>query len=269
MHMRRWMFFVLALTVATGSLAREGDVQEREEAVPGLSCYKPIYALIGNQPIFESKMQLSFKYRFFDEEAFQGKWTKPLNQLFFAYTQKMFWDLEANSAPYPNNYLDSYFSPEFIYLNRNVAESFWGSQLDLQFGYQHESNGRDEADARNWERLYIQPTWVFGQTNGYQFIVASKVWAIVAKSAGNKDIEEYLGYGELQLKYGKDDGILVDLMLRKGTSGYNGAVELNASYPVKLLNIFLYGQAFYGYGDALRIYDEETASFRIGVAFSR
>jgi len=267
--MNRWIVGGLVLFLVSVVYAEEEGIHELEESVQGLSYYKPMYALIGNDSILEAKIQFSFKYRFLEEDTFDSEWAAPFNYLFFAYTQKVFWDLEENSAPYPNNYLDSYYSPELVYLNRNLCQSLWGSQFDLQFGFQHESNGRDEIDARNWERLYIQPSWVFGSPEGYQFVVAPKIWAVLTKSGQNKDIEEYLGYGELQLKYGKNDGILLDMMLRKGTSDYNGAVELNVSCPIKPLNLFLYGQVFYGYGDALRLYNEEVASFRIGIALFR
>ncbi len=181
----------------------------------------------------------------------------------------MFWDLEDNSAPYPNNYLDSYFSPELFWLNRDLCESLLGSQFDLQGGFQHESNGRDGIDGRNWDRLYIQPLWTFGETGDYQVIVTPKIWAPVNIGDEMQDIADYFGYGELWLKWGRHDGILLETMLRKGMEDWNGAVELNASYPIKPLNVFLYGQIFYGYGDALRLYDQEVTSYRLGFAISR
>ena len=261
--MAMWIGLVL------GSLASTNNIQERVEAKQGISFYKPNYALIGNDPILEAKLQFSFKYRFVEEETFKNVWSVPLNQLFFAYSQKMFWDMEEDSAPYPNNYLDSYFSPELFWLKRGMGSRIWNSRFDLQFGFQHESNGRDGIYGRTWDRLYIQPFWTFGETGGYQFVVTPKIWAPVNIGDEMQDIADYLGYGELWLKWGRHDGILLETMLRKGVEDWNGAVELNASYPIKPLNIFLYGQIFYGYGDALRLYDQEVASYRLGFAISR
>ncbi len=62
---------------------------------------------------------------------------------------------------------------------------------------------------------------------------------------------------------------MLETMLRKGMVGWNGAVELNASYPIRPLNVFVYGQVSHGYGDALRLYNQETTTYRIGVAISR
>ena len=179
--MNKWVVGGLAFFVVLAVYAEEGNMHELEESKQGLSAYKPMYALIGIDPILEAKIQLSFKYRFLEEGTYKSRWAAPFNQLFFAYTQKMFWDLEQNSAPYPNNYLDSYYSPELIYLNRNLCQSLWGSQFDLQLGYQHESNGRDEIDARNWERLYVQPTWVWGDAAGWQFVLSPKIWGILKR----------------------------------------------------------------------------------------
>ncbi len=267
--MKRWLVGGLACMAAATFAAREYPVYENADSSQGLSPYKPMYAVIGNDPILEAKLQFSFKYRFFDERTHVGKWTAPFDQLYFGYTQKMFWDLEENSAPYPNNYLDNYFSPELFYLKRNLCRSIWSSQFDLQFGYQHESNGRDGIDARNWERLYIQPGWCFGDAAGWQFVTSLRIWAIAGRSEQNADIADYLGYGELQLKLGRDDGLALETVLRKGMTDWNGSVELNVSYPIHPISLYLYGQAFYGDGDALRIYDEEVSNFRLGVALFR
>ena len=257
------------LGLGISAFAVTNDFMEVSEAKQGISFYKPNYAMIGNDPILEMKLQFSFKYRFVEQGAFESWWSKPVNNLFFAYSQKMFWDLEEDSAPYPNNYLDSYFSPELFWLQRDLFSASGKSQMDLQFGYQHESNGRDEQFGRTWERIYLQPYWIWGETCDYQFTVTPKVWIPFAEGDFMQDIEDYFGYGELWLKTGKHDGIMLDAMLRKGSKDWNGAVELNASYPIRPLNVFLYGQVFYGYGETLRLYNQETTTYRFGFAISR
>lgn len=267
--MKNLILIITLMGLIAGTQASTNNFQEMTESQQGLSFYKPNYALIGNDPILEAKMQFSFKYRFVEEGEFKNWWSVPVKQLFFGYTQKMFWDLEENSAPYPNNYLDSYFSPEFFWLSRDLFNSLWESQFDLQFGFQHESNGRDEIDGRTWDRLYVRPFWAFGETGGYQLVVTLKIWGIVNNNEEMSDVADYLGYGELWLKWGRHDGVLLETMLRKGMADWNGAVELSASYPIKPLNIFVYGQVFHGYGDALRLYNQETTTYRIGLAISR
>lgn len=238
-------------------------------SLQGLSFYKPNYALIGNDPILEMKLQFSFKYQLVTDEAFENWWSAPLNHLFVGYTQKMFWDLEEDSAPYPNNYLDSYFSPELFWLKPDLSESFGNARFDLQFGYQHESNGRDEVFGRTWERIYLQPFWIWGEDGDYQFSASPKIWAPFAVGDFMDDIADFYGYGELYLKWGKDDGFMVDTLLRKGMKDWYGAVELNASYPIHRVNLYLQGQVFYGYGESLRLYNQESTTYRIGFALSR
>ena len=267
--MKNFILIFTLMTSVSGAITATNNIQEMADSEQGLSFYKPNYALLGTDPILEAKMQFSFKYRFVEEGAFERWWSAPANQLFFAYTQKMFWDLEEDSAPYPNNYLDSYFSPELFWLKREMASSIWDSQFDFQVGFQHESNGRDSIFGRTWDRRYAQPFWTFGETRSYQFVATPKIWVPVNVGDEMDDIADYFGYGELWLKWGRHDGVLLETMLRKGTADWYGAVELNASYPIRPLNIFLYGQIFYGYGETLRLYNEETTTYRIGFALSR
>ncbi len=75
-----------------------------------LSVYKPIYFLFGPSPL-DAKFQLSFKYRLFSGSAGLAKRWPVLKGLYFAYTQKSFWDLHSPSKPFT----DSSFSPELFY----------------------------------------------------------------------------------------------------------------------------------------------------------
>lgn len=263
------VILIILTGLAVSSSAVTNNFQEVSNRRQGISFYKPNYAILGNDPILEMKLQLSFKYRFVDEGTFDSWWSTPVNNLFFAYSQKTFWDLEENSAPYPNNYLDSNFSPELFWLQRGLTSSAWNSQLDLQFGYQHESNGRGEDTGRTWDRLYIQPFWIWGKTGDWQFVATPKVWVPFFEGDFMQDIADYYGYGELWLKFGKHDGLSIDTMLRKGTKDGYGALELSASYPIRPINIFVYGQIFHGYGETLRLYNEETTTYRLGFAISR
>ncbi|MDZ8120072.1 phospholipase A [Pontiella agarivorans] len=261
------LFLATGLAVSAG--AAESVFQSLETAGQGISFYQSNYAVIGADPILEAELQFSFKYRFVDEGTFDEGWKKALDNLFFAYTQTMFWDLEKDSAPYPNNYMDSYFSPEFFWRWNDFFPEAGKARVDLQFGYQHESNGRDEQYGRTWDRLNLQPTWTWGDSGNWQRAVALKIWAPLYVGEEMDDISDYYGFGELTLKTGKNDGLAGEVMLRKGSRDWNGAVELTASYPIRPVNLFVVGQLFYGYGENLRLYDEETFSYRLGVAISR
>jgi phospholipase A1 len=263
------LVLMILMGLVVSAVAATNNFQEVANPKQGISVYKPNYVMLGTDPILEMKLQLSIKYRFVEEGTFGSWWSAPANDVFFAYSQKTFWDLEENSAPYPNTYIDNYFNPEVFWLKRDLSSSLWNSQFDLQFGYQHESNGRGNEENRSWDRIYLQPYWIWGETGGYQFVVTPMLWFPYFEGDSMQDIEEYYGYGELRLKFGKHDGLSIDTMLRKGTKDWNGAVELSASYPIRPINVFVYGQIFHGYGETLRLYNEETTSYRLGFAISR
>ncbi len=264
-------FFFLTALVSTSifAAAETNDFQKMEVPKQGISFYRPNYGIIGADPINEAEILFSYKFRFVDADSYDTWWGRPVNTLFFAYSQWMFWDFEQGSSPYPNNYMDSYFIPEFFWLWNDFFPESEGARLDLQFGYQHESNGRDEEFERTWDRLNVEPTWIWGETGDWQYVLGLKIWAPIHVGDQMNDISEYYGFGELKLKAGKHDGISTEVMLRKGTKDWNGAVEVTASYPIRPMNIFLYGQVFYGYGENLLRYDRETFAYRLGLAISR
>jgi outer membrane phospholipase A len=90
----------------------------------------------------------------------------------------------------------------------------------------------------------------------------------------NPDIEEFRGYFDLQLKYGKADGFEVSSNLRKGTAGGKGSIQVDFTYPLDKflfgnLNLYFQAQYFTGYGESLLLYDKEDSSFRFGFAVHR
>ncbi len=260
---------MVLIGLGSSVFAVTNDFHEGAEAKQGISFYNANYAMLGVDPIVEMKLQFSFKYRFVEPGTFDGQWSKPVNNLFFAYTQKMLWDLEKNSSPYEDANLDSSFSPELFWMYRDLFPISEKATMDLQFGYQHESNGRAGESERTWDRLYVQPSWTWGETGDWQAVSMLKIWIPVGVGEEMDDIGDYFGPGEFWLKVGQHDGMMLETMLRKGSNDWNGAVELSASYPVRSLNLFVYGQVFYGYGETLRLYDQETTSYRLGISFSR
>ncbi|PPJ68305.1 phospholipase, partial [Staphylococcus aureus] len=80
--------------------------------IGNLAPYEPIYAVYGPGTNTDARLQLSFEYRLFgsrDAAHLPSSWRDGLH---FAYTQRMFWDLGANSMPFRN--ID--YQPELIYV---------------------------------------------------------------------------------------------------------------------------------------------------------
>jgi outer membrane phospholipase A len=259
-------------TVKNSKVSGEDANTQFDERIINLSGYKPMYFMLGGDPVFNAKFTISLKYRFLNDDALHGKW-KALNKMYVAYSQKSFWDLEDESAPFKDNN----YNPEFFYLKRDVFKDRFGEnvRMDFQAGYEHESNGEDGDLSRSWDRLSFIPSWVFGDPNDYHFTFAPKFWAIIAEGDEIEgDMADYYGYGELNFRYGKHDSYMLDLMLRTGMESNNEAFRLNVSYPMnkllyKKINMYLFAQAYYGEGESMRFYNHHATSLRLGVALFR
>lgn len=70
--------------------------------VENLSAYEPIYAAYGPGTNSEARVQISFRYQLFGSRTREGQSASLGDGLYFAYTQRMFWDLGADSSPFRN-----------------------------------------------------------------------------------------------------------------------------------------------------------------------
>ena len=84
----------------------------------------------------------------------------------------------------------------------------------------------------------------------------------------NPDIEDYLGYGDLQLVYRKGRNAY-SLLLRNNFSrtDNHGALKLNWSFPL-YGRLKGYVQYFNGYGESLIDYNHKQQSFGLGVSLT-
>lgn len=230
------------------------------------------------------------------EAAFQISLTKMLTyNLFgwneyinFAYTQKVWWQLYSDSAPFrETNYL-----PE-IFIGVPLAESISeASGLKLaKFGFLHESNGQDGYRSRSWQRIYLTGMWqwdnLFLSTRAWYKIPETKKYdgyytGDVNPSTGlyepndmgddNPNIQDYLGFGDIKVKYlyGKHEiGALFRYNFGAGGTK-RGAVDAHWSYPfLNSENTFWYAKFFNGYGESLIDYDRSVTKALFGFSFSR
>ena len=204
--------------------------------------------------------------------------------IYFAYTQKVWWQIYSDSAPFrETNYL-----PE-VYLAIPSSASLddkYGIKA-LKLGFLHESNGQEGYRSRSWNRLYITGMLQWGN-----WFMGSRVWyrlpeddkpagyyegqlgPAFANAAGddNPDIENYLGYGDINIDY-LNGNSQYSLMIRNNlrfNSENKGALEFNWSYAVfSSPNTFLYVKLFHGYGESLISYDSEVTKIAAGFSFSR
>lgn len=234
--------------------------------IDNLSIYEPIYAVYGPGTNTQARIQISFKYKLFGS---QNPGVGPPQGLHFAYTQRMFWDLAAQSSPFRN--VD--YQPELIYVTRPVAVDR-GITLAAQAGVRHESNGREGPQSRSVNSLYVAPMAAIPLGGNYRLSVAPRFSIYVGDKSENPDIVRYRGHVGLLLGIGKDYGLRLSTSTRFNPGSGKGAFNADLSYPLPLLlgggpDVYIFTQSFIGYGENLLDYDRHTTRLRFGLALVR
>lgn len=257
-------------TIATPTLVK-GPKSQRPAAPderPKLSTYEPVYFSVGTRGFVNAKFQISAKFRFFDTDDWVGRRVSFADELHLGYTQTSLWDLESPSAPFH----DSSYRPAVFYYKEDLGWKLPGmSRLGLQFGPEHESNGKGGDDSRSINILFLRPWMEFGDLEGYHLTVAPKAYLYLEKS-DNPDIDRYRGYFDLMAKYGKKDGFMVSVTGRVGYDLDHGSVQVDASYPLlkSRYGPFLHFQYFAGSGETILDYNVKFRSqVRLGLMLVR
>ena len=233
-----------------------------------LSAYQPIYAVYGPGTNSEARIQISFRYQLFGSEAREDHPALG-DGFYFAYTQRMFWDLGADSSPFRN--ID--FQPEIFYTTPPKALSD-KTTLSAQVGLRHESNGRDGDLSRSLNTIYVAPMAAFSLGNETRLTVAPRAWLYAGDLSDNADIRRYRGNSGLTVEIGQDDGLRLSTSSRINFSSGKGSIAADLSYPLRRIlgggpDFYLFGQSFAGYGENLLDYNRRTTRLRIGVALVR
>lgn len=179
-----------------------------------------------------------------------------------AYTQTSWWQTAADSAPFR----ETNYQPEFFMIMPHFdKESFIKA---YQFGILHESNGQDVPKSRSWNRAYAK---AFFQVGG--LVISPRVWYRIPENEADDDnpnIDDYLGYGDLELIYPWKKHTFKMLVKNNFQSVNNrGAVQVDWTFPLWEENLFGYIQLYSGYAESLIDYDKRSDRIGIGFALSR
>ncbi|PZU11251.1 MAG: phospholipase [Sphingobium sp.] len=236
--------------------------------IENLSAHEPIYAVYGPGTNSEARLQISFKYQLFGSQvnASRHKWS---DGFYFAYTQRMFWDLGASSSPFRN--ID--FQPDLFYATPPKALSDMAT-LSAQIGLRHESNGRDGDYSRSLNTVYIAPMAAFSLRNDIRLTVAPRAWLYAGDLSDNPDIRRYRGNTGLFVEIGQGDGLRLSTSSRFNPSSGKGSIGADLSYPLRRIlgggpDFYLFAQTFLGYGENLLDYNRRMTRVRLGVALVR
>lgn len=219
--------------------------------------HEPIYGAFG---LGDSggKLQVSFAFRPFAESA-----PLKLGNLRFAYTQTMFWAIDAPSGPFRS----TTYSPE-LYADVPLDET-----TRVAIGWRHDSNGRGELDSVDINRIFARAEKTFDLGGDWRLDVAPQAWFYVGHSGSFHDMPDYYGYTSLSAAIQKKDGLKLSLTGRGNFETGRGAAELFASYPLAPIGggigAYLFGQVFTGEGEALDAYRRNDTHARLGIALTR
>ncbi|MGY8525088.1 phospholipase A [Paracidovorax citrulli] len=252
---------------AAGSetLARTQLISEQSR----LTFHEPVYFAAGAHAGGNAKFQFSLRFRLFEGRDPTSR--SLLNNLYLGYTQFSLWDLSEDSKPFR----DTNYRPSlFYYLADTGVQAGPLRQLSIATGVEHESNGRSGPESRSINTAFIRPTFHFGKADDYHWTVSPKLYYYLTEAEENSDIEDYRGYMDLRIAYGKPDSWELAATLRKGTRKSYGSVDAQLSYPLARLIPgtagYLMAGYFAGYGESLLDYNRKVPwQFRLGYMLNR
>lgn len=220
--------------------------------------YEPIYFL-GGPETPAVKFQFSLKVVPFDNLL--ESWIQPT----VGYTQTSFWDIFGNSSPF----YDTSYKPSAFFYFPNVFQktnaSSW--KLDLQGGYQHESNGKGGDSSRSMNMIYAQAELMFGDPAKLHASIKPRVWFYILDLSDNPDIANYRGYANVIVKGGYEQ-YEIGAKVQMGDSAQHAGVQLDLSAPLlRKFHFMPYFDIQYwnGYGETLLGYNKYTQSVRFGL----
>jgi phospholipase A1 len=203
----------------------------------------------------EVNFQISFKVKLWEDVLDREM------DLWVAYTQRSFWQFYnfADSAPFR----ETDFEPELLLNVRTNYRLLGFRGRFVNAGLNHQSNGRAEPLSRSWNRVVAN----FGFERG-NVVLLLNVWYRIPEDEAEDDnpgIEDYLGYGQLNVFY-RWRGHMFGLLARNNLRGHGnkGALQVTWSFPL-LRSVSGYVHYFNGYGESLLDYN--ASANRIGVGF--
>jgi len=202
----------------------------------------------------EAKFQLSFKVK-----TVEGLF-KDRADLWFAFTQQSSWQLYSPDISRP--FRETNFEPEIMLVFPTHFRLLGLEGRLVNLGIVHQSNGRSEPLSRSWNRLYAQ----FGFERG-NFALLVRPWYRIPEKSDeddNRDIDDFLGHGDLQAIYLWKKQTLSLLMRNNLKSPNHGSAQIEWSFP-GFRQMRGYAQLFTGYGESMIDYNHRQTTIGIGL----
>jgi len=195
--------------------------------------------------------------------------------LYFAYSEKAFWNIYDNSAPFR----EFNHNPEVFYMleqNNNIFgnSDLWIIDHIILAPYEHISNGKDGEASRGLDRYYGEIQISIGEI--WNSGIRAKVFNFYKTSSKNKDIDQYIGHyeGEFFIRRlcSNDPNISFHKLYIKGGTDDNfkrGWVEsgLIVTLLSDIIQPKLFINVFSGYCESLIDYNKKDTQIRAGLLF--
>lgn len=266
-------------------LTSEGDWN-----ITDIETYKSNYLLITNSDNTndypDSPSRVSFEYRDLDQHDLKFQLslkTELLNNIplirslpyvtssrvWAAYTQQSYWQVFDSETSRPLR--ENVYEPELI-LSLGIDNTVDGVRKSyiprmLNLGVVHQSNGNSNPLSRSWNRIYLQGGWELTD----QLSLMVRPWWRVPESDrkdDNPDIEKYMGYGDMTLRWEPSDKTAVSLLMRNNLRSDNkGFAQIDLQR--RLFNnpyIKLHLMLSSGYGESLLDYNHSQNMFGFGIS---
>lgn len=215
--------------------------------------YHPTYFVFGAEDL---KIQFSGKYRLAQNY-----------NLYFAYTQLMFWNIYDESKPFR----DTLYNPELFY---RLLENETSIITSLDFGYAHLSNGKDLMASRSLDKIYMKANMTTS-LKSRTLLAEFELYKIRKEDATNRDIKDHIGYWDLHLIFNniflKDNNqIDFEFKVFAGKKGFDfdqGGRLMGLIYKPesKNFNPSIYLQYYSGYMETILSYRDRVDQVRLGL----
>ncbi len=236
----------------------EDEIFRYMDSLPPFSIYKDNYFITGvplnkgiNGETADAKFQISIRHRLTTSRL-------PFNTfLFLTYTQKSFWNIYRESAPFR----DSNYNPGIGLGRYIIVDNRLTGAAFLQF--EHESNGRDSIDSRSMNWIGFSGKYFITS----QLAVRFKVTLPFLLDEENSDILDYRGTGFFSADYKTSDNqwwFTGTYSPRKSVKALN--FQLAAGYKISdRFNQYIFGELYSGTGDSLLDYKRKDVQLRVGI----
>jgi len=221
--------------------------------------YEPLFDAFAEDYDFENveaKFQVSVKGRLATTE--DRRWG-----LWFAYTQQNQWQVYAGDISSP--FRETNYMPE-LFGSFRPGVDLGGLKFNLlNFGFNHQSNGRADPISRSWDRLFVEAGF-----EREDFALIARAWTRVRPGDyedDNPDITDYLGYGQFTALYRWRDNTFT-LMGRGNLNTGKGAAQFSWTSRPVLGPMRVHFQLFSGYGESLIDYDWNQTTVGVGVTLN-